>query len=318
VKIKKIYELAVQAGMAADPRGMAAIKSLLADEKTKFNALDTKEKEYFDTDRLWNPYADSRVLWGDQQTDVKTVAVGIDIDVGEMVLVDRLRQKGTRIDAVIGHHPEGHALAHFYEVMDIQTDMFRSHGIAVSVAESLTKERMSEVGRSVSGANHMKTVDAARLLDIPFMCIHTPADNHVARFLQNMFNKKKPAKLKHVLDILKDIPEYSLARKYSGGPAILQGTPDAQAGKIFVDMTGGTEGSRDIFSRLVASGISTLVCMHLSENHFKKAKEERINIVNAGHIASDNVGLNLLLDTVCAGGKITVVDASGFRRVCRA
>jgi len=36
--------------------------------------------------------------------------------------------------------------------------------------------------------------------------------------------------------------------------------------------------------------------MHLSEEHFKNAKDEQINIVIAGHIASDTLGLNLLLD----------------------
>ncbi len=59
------------------------------------------------------------------------------------------------------------------------------------------------------------------------------------------------------------------------------------------------------------------MCMHLSEAHLKKAKEERINVVNAGHIASDNVGLNLLFDTVLKKEKVSIIGASGFRRFVR-
>jgi predicted ATPase len=46
--------------------------------------------------------------------------------------------------------------------------------------------------------------------------------------------------------------------------------------------------------------------MHLSEDHYKHAKGEHINVVIAGHIASDNLGLNLLLDEIESGLHYTV------------
>ena len=49
----------------------------------------------------------------------------------------------------------------------------------------------------------------------------------------------------------------------------------------------------------------------------KKIKEERINIINAGHTASDNVGFNLLLDKVERKQKLSVIEVSGFRRFKR-
>lgn len=54
---------------------------------------------------------------------------------------------------------------------------------------------------------------------------------------------------------------------------ILIGNKDRKAGKIFVDMTGGTEGSKDIFQSMASSGINTVVAMHLSEDHRKEAEK---------------------------------------------
>jgi hypothetical protein len=317
LKLRTLYEFVINEGIKADPRSQADIKVLLASEKKKYEKLDEKEKMFFDEDRLFNPFADSRILNGDPNINVKTAIVGIDMEVGEMVLVDRLREKGTPIDLVIGHHPDGHALANFYEVMSLQSNIFAQEGVPIAIAESLTKERMAEVGRNVSAANHMQTVDAARLLDIPFMCMHTPADNHVYTYLQNLMNTKKPRTLKDILSILDAQPEYSEAKKRNAGPFILNGSIESSAGKVLVDMTGGTEGSREIFSRLAQSGISTIVCMHLSEAHYKKASEQKINVINAGHIASDNLGINLVLDKVCKKEKIKIIEASGFRRHTR-
>lgn len=317
MKLQRLYELIIQEGISNDPRGSGSVKSLLAEEKKKYEKLDKKEKETFDRDRLFNPYADSRILFGSLQIDIKSIIVGIDVEVGEMVLIDRLRERGGKIDCALSHHPAGHALANFYEVMSLHTEFFSKWGVPIAIAESLTKEKMSEVGRSISSSNHMQIVDAARLLNIPLMCVHTPADNHVASFLQKLFDAKKPRRLKDVLDLLNDLDEYKQAARVNAGPSILNGSPENYAGRILVDMTGGTQPSKEIFARFLQHGVSTIVGMHYSEAHFKKAKEERINIVIAGHVASDNLGLNLMLDKVVQKEKLTVLEVCGFRRVKR-
>jgi putative NIF3 family GTP cyclohydrolase 1 type 2 len=149
------------------------------------------------------------------------------------------------------------------------------------------------------------------------MCCHTPADNHVVQYLQNIFDKKKPDLVKDILDILEEIPEYQQAIKDNAGPMIFNGKKSSRAGKVFVDMTGGTEGSKDIFERISQAGIGTIVCMHLSEDHLKKAKEAKVNIVNAGHMASDSLGVNLLLDKIQKKEKMRIINCSGFNRVKR-
>ena len=120
-----------------------------------------------------------------------------------------------------------------------------------------------------------------------------------------------------VLNILKGIPEYTDALKKHAGPRILIGDAKKKAGKVFVDMTGGTEGPKRIFPRLAQAGVGTIVAMHLSEEHFKNAKAEMMNVIIAGHIASDTLGINLLLDEVEKKEKLRIIPCSGFVRIRR-
>lgn len=320
MRLGEIYEFVVRKGIEADPRG----KELLQKELDRINSSYTKLKEEeksesgFDKESLTNPYSDTRILYGDKNINVNRLLVGIDIEVSEVLLADRLNQKGKRIDLIIAHHPEGTALAGFYEVMHMQVDILSKIGVPITVAEGFTNERIKEVERKVMSINHTRAVDAAKLLDLPFICVHTPSDNFVARYLQKIFDDDKPDTIDDVLKILKRIPEYKYALENKAGPKAVIGQPNSHAGRVFVEMTGGTEGSKEIFSRLSQAGVGTIVCMHLSEEHFKNVQKEHINVVIAGHIASDNLGLNLLLDELEREGPgLEILTCSGFQRVKR-
>ena len=318
MRIKDIYDFAIKKGIEKDPRNTKEIKGALERARKEYGKLKGVDKSAFDKERLTNPYADTRILYGDPDKDIGTMMVGIDMEGPELLLADRLNQSGrTPIDLVLAHHPEGVAWAKLYDVMALQANLLNRFGIPLKVGEGLLKERSEEVSRSLSAANHFRSVDIARLLDIPFMCIHTPADNHVSSFLQNIFDKEKPKKLSGVLALLKRIPEYADALKKDAGPKIVAGDPDKEAGRILVDMTGGTEGSKKVYGRLSQAGVGTIVGMHLSEEHLKYAKDENVNIVIAGHIASDTLGLNLLLDGIEKRGRMKIVPCSGFVRIKR-
>jgi putative NIF3 family GTP cyclohydrolase 1 type 2 len=317
MRLIDFYRFVVKKGIEKDPRSKAEIAKQIADSKKEFRKLKGVDAKCYDKERFVNPYADTRILYGDPEKDIKTVMVGIDMEGPELITADRLNEKGKDIDLVIAHHPEGKAYANFYDVMHLQENALAKLGIPLEVSKELLKERMGEVERAVAGANHTRSVDIARLLDIPYMCVHTPADNHVNDYLQKIFNKRKPKTMSDVLGILKAIPEYTDALKKHAGPRILIGEAKKKAGKVFVDMTGGTEGPKRIFARLSQAGVGTIVAMHLSEEHFKNAKAEMMNVIIAGHIASDNLGLNLLLDEVEKKEKLNVVPCSGFVRIRR-
>lgn len=318
MKLEQLYRKAVKIGIENDLRGKEEIKKILKEEKEKFDSLKKDELEYYDKDRLFNPFSDSRVLNGELNTEVKKVIVGIDMETGEMLLTYLLNKDlGQKIDLIIAHHPEGYALAQLYDVMKLQADLMASYGINISVAEQLMEKRISEIERRLMPVNHTRAVDAAKVLGIPMMCIHTPADNCVTNYLKKTFETQKPYKLKDLLKILKNIPEYKKSAKLQVPPKIVSGSENSKCGKIYVDMTGGTEGSKEIFEKYANSGVSTLVGMHLSEEHLENAKKAKLNVVIAGHISSDVLGLNLLFDEIEKEEKLEFVGISGFERMRR-
>lgn len=316
MKLEKFYRKVVEIGINNDLRGKNEVKKILKEEKEKFDKLEKEDLEFFDKDRLFNPYADTRILIGDNNLEVRKIIVGIDMQVGEILLTHLLnKEKKGRIDLVISHHPEGFALARLYEVMRLQADLLSHYGISISVAEQLMEKRISEVERRFLPINHSRAVDAAKVLGIPMMCIHTPADNCVAHYLKTTFDREKPYKLKDVLQILRAIPEYKKSMKQQVPPKIVNGGENNKCGKIYVDMTGGTEGSKEIFEKFANSGVSTLVGMHFSEEHLENAKKANLNMIIAGHISSDVLGLNLLFDVIEKEEKLDFIGVSGFERI---
>jgi putative NIF3 family GTP cyclohydrolase 1 type 2 len=318
MKLREFYRAVVETGIKNDLRGKGEIRRLLGEEKARFEKLDEPEKRTFDQDRLFNPFSDTRVLIGAPELEVKKAIVGIDMEVGEVLLTYLLNKElDPKIDLIIAHHPEGHALVRLFDVMRLQSDLLASYGVTLSVAEKLMEKRIGEVERRLMPINHNRTVDAARVLGLPLICIHTAADNCVTRYLKKLFEKEKPARLRDILRLLKAIPEYQKSAALQLPPRIVNGSEDSRSGRIFVDMTGGTEGAKEVFEKYAASGVSTLVGMHISEEHLENAKKANLNVVIAGHISSDSLGLNLLLDQVDRKGSLEFICVSGFERVSR-
>ncbi len=316
MKLIELYRRAIEIGIQHDPRNLEEIKDVVEKYRKEYESLSEKEKEFFDTWFLEHPYADSRILFGDEQTEVSSALVGIDIDTAELLLADRLREKGKRIDLIISHHPSARAWAQFYEVMDMQTSILESLGVNPVVAEKLLCERKGEVKRRVMPANHHKALACARLLNLPWVCLHTPADNCVYNYLLRYFSRHSYKTVGDIIDLLYEIPEYREGARRGIPPVILLGNKSSRAGKVALEMTGGTEPSVENYQFLAASGIGTIIGMHFSEQHYKKAKEAKLNLVVAGHMSSDTLGMNLLLDQIETSlGAIDVIEVAGFYRV---
>lgn len=312
---KEIYSLAVEAGKKADLRGPEKIAKYLARQQKAFDELPEKVKGEFDLEKLTNPYSDTRLLVDNGKKEIKKILTGIDMEGSELLLAKTMGD----IDLVIAHHPEGRALADLSDVMHLQAEVLADYGVPINIAESIIKPRISEVSRGVSPLNHDRSVDMARLLGLDFMCVHTPADNLGASFLIDLFkkNEKKIDTVGDILELLKTVPEYKAATLKKTGPMIFTGSPERSCGKIVVtEFTGGTSGSKDIYEKMAQYGIGTIIGMHMSEEHRKEAEKYHLNVVIAGHIASDSLGMNLFLDELEKKG-IEVVPTSGLMRVKR-
>lgn len=316
MKFIDMYTRAYKEGIKKDPRGKQEIEKILKWQKKKYEELSEKKKEFFDKEGLKNPYSDTRILNGDPETDIKTILVGIDMEIGEILLADHFSKNGKKIDAIVAHHPEGPALANLYQVMQLQADVWRKFGVPINIGDTLIGKRAKEVMRMIMPVNHQRAVDAAKLLGYPFMSIHTPADNCVTDFVQNKMDKEEPERVEDVIDVLLDIPEYREAKKNGSGPTIISGSEETRAGKVMVDMTGGTEGPKEAVEKLAEAGVGTIVCMHMVDKIRKYAEKNHVNVIIAGHIASDSIGLNIICDIFEKEG-VKIMPCSGFIRESR-
>jgi putative NIF3 family GTP cyclohydrolase 1 type 2 len=313
MKIKDIYNLVIKKGVEFDFRGEKGVKEYQERLKKEYDRAGEEAKEDYDQERLENPYSDTRILFGDPEKEIKKVLVGIDIDGEEMLLAKELGD----IDLVISHHPRGIALSGLDDVMQLQIDIMHMYGVPINIAEKMIKKRIQEVSRGIAPANHNRVIDIARHLDIPLMCAHTPCDNMAAKFVESKLEKDKPMFLGEVLKSLKEIPEYKEASKIGVGPRIFVGGKENRAGRIIIsEMTGGTEGAADIYQKLADAGAGTVIGMHISEKHREEAEKAHINVVIAGHISSDSIGVNLFLDEL-EKEKIDILSCSGLIRVSR-
>ena len=308
--LKQIYDLGVSLGIKNDLRGEAHVRKHLAKAKERYDKMSSDRKKDFDLEKLTNPYADSRILY-DNGRPVKKVLVGIDGDSQELIIAKLLGY-----DTVISHHPEGPALADLGDVLHMQADFLAQYGVPINAAEAITKERISELSRGLSPFNHFRSTDAAMLLDINFMCMHSPCDNLAAGFLDRAIKKAQPETLGEIIEVLRVIPEYQEAIKRKQGPKIFVGHEDNQAGKIALDITGGTSNSKDVYEKMAHAGVGTIVGMHMSEEHKKEANKHHVNVLIAGHMPSDSLGVNQFLDELEKKG-ISVTACSGLIRINR-
>jgi len=311
MNLQEIYQLAVSLGIKSDLRGEEKVRKNLAKLKITQEKMDAEQRAEFDEERLANPYADTRILYNNGR-EIKRILAGIDIDPQEIILAKQLGY-----DTVIAHHPEGEALADLGEVMNLQAEVLAQYGVPINIAQAITKERISEVARGLSPVNHHRTVDAARLLDINLICIHTPCDNLAAKFLDDYLRNREIETVGDLLAILKEVPEYKEAIKRKAGPKIFAGDKDNYTGKIaLTEITGGTSNSKDIYEKMSQAGIGTIVGMHMSEEHNKEAQKYHVNVVIAGHMSSDSLGVNLLLDEIEKKG-VEIQPFSGLIRIKR-
>ncbi len=319
MKLKTFFKRAVEIGIDHDPRSKEYIKKLLKKHVDREKKLEGKEKEYFDHERMWNPYGDSRIINGTGEEEVQVLMVGIDIEVPEVLLADRLREKGERIDALLIHHPEGRALADLDKVMPLQVDLLAHVGVPVNMSEGQLHPRMSRIWRAIHPDNLFRTERTAELLGFPAMCCHTITDNLVWKFMEKTVCSKQYDDLNSILNAINKIEEYHRYSKKGNPPIIVHGNGSGRPGKICAtEFTGGTNGPEEFLESQARAGVGTILTMHATEKTLEEAKKHHVNMIQCSHMASDAIGINLLLDKLSKEEKkLRTIDVSGFVRVKR-
>jgi len=224
--------------------------------------------------------------------DIKKVLMGVDMDTAELLLAKQLG-----FDCVVSHHPRNTNL----DMIDLLNDhihKLEALGVPRNKTQKLLEERKTELSYGQHVSNSRRSESAAKLLGMPFMCIHTPADRigeaMVQEFLDSRFKDKPDTKVQEIVEALEEIGEYN---KSSRKPVIRVGSKESYAGKIYVLMSGLTGPGAKISKEYFEAGVGTLVLMHIPEKDAKEVKEQGIgNVVVAGHMSSDSLGLNKIAE----------------------
>lgn len=297
-------------GIEVDPRGKNKINEVMKRRKEKFEKMSDKEKKSYNREKLNNPYPDSIIHVGPADKEIKRVLAGLDIELAELLLADKLGG----VDLVISHHPM--MWVNVPEAMELQVDYLSQNGVPVNIADWIMQESARDIGRLTKPLNHFRTMDAVNLLGMALVAPHTPMDLLAFDFIDKILKNKKPEYVEDILDILMDIPEYEIASEKGFGPSLFTGSKENRAGKIVIGFAGGTSPSHKIYEKMSQAGIGTLIGMHIHEDERKEAEKYHINVVVAGHVSSDSLGTNLFLDEIEKKG-IEVIPCSGLIRVKR-
>jgi hypothetical protein len=319
MKLRDLYEASIRLGMALDVRGEAALRRQVERRRQEYEALPAWQRPFYDVERFRNPFGDVRIANGPDDVDLDTIVLGIDIRVPELLLADRLRSKGTRIDAVIAHHTHGIGVAPSLaeDFMPVAIDMLASEGVPRDDAELVILPYIEDKLRNVEDF-HRIGPDTAKLLGFPLACIHTPADYYIGEGVRPAIEAAQPQTTADVVRALLTIPEVQSAARIGAEPRIMSGDASWPAGRVFMKFGGGYILPPAAYTLLGKAGVNTVVQIGCGAEHARAAHDARVAIVRVPHAACDNIGINLLLDAVEADlGPLNVISCGAFERITR-
>ena len=305
--IYDIFKLATEWGITSDFRPRDEVLNFSWRETVKNGAGDS----------FVNPYPDSGIVWTDNiDREVHTAVIGIDIEEPELEAMRAWgREAGKNIDLFIGHHSEGRPLSSFPAILRTQLGNLKSEGIDVNGLDRLFDKETSELQLDTISDNFNRVSDIAKLLRCDYFSLHSPIDNLSARFVERFIDGAAPPSLGACRDLLLQIPEYAALRdRNQVEPMIVVGKQEDELGRfLLTEFVGGEEGPFEIYDAMKKAGVQTLIAMHMSTEALKRIRHDRINVIAAGHLGSDSIGLNLLADALEKKG-IEIIPIGGFIR----
>ena len=188
-------------------------------------------------------------------------------------------------------------------------------GVPINVAQKLAYANSTKRAQGMHSRNRTQMRDVAKLLDISDVAFHTPADMLAERTVQKKMDalsaNNPRCTVGDVINELMTIREYKEALE-GQQPEVWVGSKDSFAGKIYVEMYGVGAPSLDEYIACADAGVGTFVGMHATPEVIEGLrKHNKANLVIAGHMASDSLGFNQILEAWEAKG-IEVVRISGI------
>ena len=248
---------------------------------------------------------------GCEGTDVHRVLAGIDISDTVM-----LAAKEMGYDCIAEHHGIMGKATHIGDQMlKDQMMLMYKFGVPINVAQKAIEKRAKQESQRMHSKNLNRQAEFAKLIGMPYIGLHTPADLIGQAIVQERMDKLNASSpfvtLQDVVDAHNEFPEIKNALQ---DPAIRVGEPDSYAGRICVVYAGVTGGGANVYKTFFDYGVGTLVMMHMPEDDIKAVQEQnKGNVIIAGHMGSDSIGFNRVLDAWEAAG-LEVTRTGGLVR----
>ena len=224
--------------------------------------------------------------------NIKKVLMGVDMDTPELLLAKELGY-----DCVVSHHPKNTNID-MLKVMDSHILRLEKLGVPRNRSQKALEKKTGSLDYMRHVSNSRRSESAAKLMNMPYVSLHTPADligeAMVQKHLDEKFGNKPETTLGDITEALEEIPEYkNSARK----PVIRVGSKKSYAGKIYVLMAGYTGPGAPVLKQYFEGGVGTLILMHIPEADVKELREHAHgNVIVAGHMSSDSLGMNKIAD----------------------
>lgn len=317
--LRDLYETSIQLGMALDVRGEAALRRQMAQRRAEYAALPAWQQPFYDRERFRNPFGDVRIVNGPEDAELETVLLGINIGLDELLLADRLRSKGAKIDAVIAHHTNdiGVAFSLVHDFMPVAIEFLAGEGVPRAEAEACINRYIADKELALEDSARMGP-DMAKLLGFPLACIHTPADYYIGEGVRPAVEAAQPQTVGDVVRALMAIPEVQSAARIGAEPRVMSGEENWPAGRMLLKFGGGYILPPEAYTLLGKAGVSTVLQIGCTPAHAQSAEAAGVAIVRIAHAACDNIGINLLLDEVeRRHGPLNVIPCNYFERIKR-
>ena len=311
--VRALYEFAIERGKALDPRGGDELVGQMEAVRAEYDGLDEAARRRFDAERLTNPFGDTRIACGDEDTTVGRLICGIDIDGTEVLLADSLRRNGRPVELVLAHHASaiGGGLGSRLETIWPQVKMLTDFGVPAHTAHKLVRPSSEGDQRS----HNVKVTQMAEALGMPLMTIHSPADAYLFQEGARVLQEDRPETVGDLVDICDSWPEVSWLIGRGKGTEVAVGDKRDPLGRTYHAFYGGWNPTPQVFEALCDAGCGTLWVLATSEELNQVARDRNVSVVVVPHYPADNLGLNMLLDDAMDRfGAFEVVDTSNFHR----
>ena len=225
---------------------------------------------------------------------IQRILFGIDLKGPELKLA-----KDLGYDAAISHHPVGGpSTLDFHKVLFLHVDQMAAAGIPREVAQGVMQETAEarRVLNSMTNYDHDPSI--ARLLDMPYVNIHTPLDEIGRQRMAAAVSACDGERT--VADLIEHLAaSFGEFRNAATRIEIRAGRPENRVGRAVVSHGAGTNGGYPVAKAYFDHGIDTVVYIHCRPDDAKRLREEygeTKNLIVTGHIASDSVGINPYID----------------------